>query len=125
MLTDGVCLFCGLALNEPTIDYGFQRLQKVIPRHPGDPERLPKVSDSVCVCVKELFIIEMSKRETIHWLDEQAHAIAFGKSSLCNPACLDSVGIVQLSAHRNGSIKYFSTPVGSGDCNLSRGLFQM
>ncbi|KAL2094573.1 hypothetical protein ACEWY4_009292 [Coilia grayii] len=29
-------------LNEPTIDYGFQRLQKVIPRHPGDPERLPK-----------------------------------------------------------------------------------
>lgn len=31
------------ALNEPTIDYGFQRLQKVIPRHPGDPERLAKV----------------------------------------------------------------------------------
>ncbi|XP_052030192.1 transcription factor COE3 [Apodemus sylvaticus] len=30
------------SLNEPTIDYGFQRLQKVIPRHPGDPERLPK-----------------------------------------------------------------------------------
>ncbi|XP_055783984.1 transcription factor COE1-A-like isoform X1 [Salvelinus fontinalis] len=30
------------ALNEPTIDYGFQRLQKVIPRHPGDQERLPK-----------------------------------------------------------------------------------
>ncbi|KAF5923540.1 hypothetical protein HPG69_006711 [Diceros bicornis minor] len=30
------------ALNEPTIDYGFQRLQKVIPRHPGDPERLAK-----------------------------------------------------------------------------------
>lgn len=34
---------CSAALNEPTIDYGFQRLQKVIPRHPGDPERLPKV----------------------------------------------------------------------------------
>lgn len=31
----------------------------------------------------------------------------------------------KLSARRNGSIKYFSTPVGSGDCNLSRGLFQM
>nr|CAD7451998.1 unnamed protein product [Timema tahoe] len=29
-------------LNEPTIDYGFQRLQKLIPRHPGDPEKLPK-----------------------------------------------------------------------------------
>uniref|UniRef100_A0A672JE47 Transcription factor COE3 n=1 Tax=Salarias fasciatus TaxID=181472 RepID=A0A672JE47_SALFA len=35
-------LFVYTALNEPTIDYGFQRLQKVIPRHPGDPERLPK-----------------------------------------------------------------------------------
>ncbi|MEE6486440.1 hypothetical protein FKM82_014600 [Ascaphus truei] len=34
--------FVYTALNEPTIDYGFQRLQKVIPRHPGDPERLPK-----------------------------------------------------------------------------------
>lgn len=30
------------ALSEPTIDYGFQRLQKLIPRHPGDPEKLPK-----------------------------------------------------------------------------------
>ena len=32
-----------LALTEPTIDYGFQRLLKVIPRHLGDPDRLPKV----------------------------------------------------------------------------------
>lgn len=31
------------ALTEPTIDYGFQRLMKLVPRHPGDPERLPKV----------------------------------------------------------------------------------
>uniref|UniRef100_A0AAR2IRU0 IPT/TIG domain-containing protein n=1 Tax=Pygocentrus nattereri TaxID=42514 RepID=A0AAR2IRU0_PYGNA len=42
--------FIYTALNEPTIDYGFQRLQKVIPRHPGDPERLPKVW-SVCSTV--------------------------------------------------------------------------
>ncbi|XP_022256541.1 transcription factor COE3-like [Limulus polyphemus] len=28
--------------NEPSIDYGFQRLSKLIPRHPGDPEKLPK-----------------------------------------------------------------------------------
>ncbi|XP_016319430.1 transcription factor COE3-like [Sinocyclocheilus anshuiensis] len=34
--------FIYTALNEPTIDYGFQRLQKVIPYHPGDIERLPK-----------------------------------------------------------------------------------
>lgn len=31
-----------LALNDPTIEYGFQRLRKIIPRHPGDPERLPR-----------------------------------------------------------------------------------
>lgn len=31
------------ALADPTIDYGFQRLMKLVPRHPGDPERLPKV----------------------------------------------------------------------------------
>uniref|UniRef100_A0A8C7JEB4 EBF transcription factor 1 n=1 Tax=Oncorhynchus kisutch TaxID=8019 RepID=A0A8C7JEB4_ONCKI len=37
-----LCVCVSSALNEPTIDYGFQRLQKVIPRHPGDPERLPK-----------------------------------------------------------------------------------
>ena len=30
------------ALNEPSIDYGFSRLSKLVPRHPGDPERLPK-----------------------------------------------------------------------------------
>ncbi|KAK7901348.1 hypothetical protein WMY93_018117 [Mugilogobius chulae] len=29
--------FVYTALNEPTIDYGFQRLQKVIPRHPRRP----------------------------------------------------------------------------------------
>uniref|UniRef100_A0A2K5QLM7 IPT/TIG domain-containing protein n=1 Tax=Cebus imitator TaxID=2715852 RepID=A0A2K5QLM7_CEBIM len=34
--------FVYTALNEPNIDYGYQRLQNVIPRHPGDPERLPK-----------------------------------------------------------------------------------
>ena len=30
------------ALTEPNIDYGFQRLGKLVPRHPGDPEKLPK-----------------------------------------------------------------------------------
>ena len=38
------------ALTEPTIDYGFQRLMKLVPRHPGDPERLPKVR-AVRVCI--------------------------------------------------------------------------
>lgn len=42
-MIDFVFLVRIAALNEPTIDYGFQRLQKLIPRHPGDPEKLPKV----------------------------------------------------------------------------------
>ena len=29
-------------MQEPSIDYGFSRLSKLVPRHPGDPERLPK-----------------------------------------------------------------------------------
>ena len=44
-----VCV-CGMmiAISEPTIDHGFQRLMKLVPRHPGDPERLPKVSCRPC-----------------------------------------------------------------------------
>ncbi|CAK1555394.1 unnamed protein product [Leptosia nina] len=42
LMIDFVFFFRIAALNEPTIDYGFQRLQKLIPRHPGDPEKLPK-----------------------------------------------------------------------------------
>jgi hypothetical protein len=30
------------ALTEPNIDYGFQRLQKLLPKYPNDPERLSK-----------------------------------------------------------------------------------
>ena len=32
-----------IALNDPSIDFGFQRLNKLLPRHPGDPEKIPKV----------------------------------------------------------------------------------
>ncbi|CAH8485420.1 unnamed protein product [Dicrocoelium dendriticum] len=34
--------FAYISITDPTIDYGFQRLCKIIPRHPGDPERLPR-----------------------------------------------------------------------------------
>lgn len=34
--------FVYVSLQEPSIDYGFSRLSKLVPRHPGDPERLPK-----------------------------------------------------------------------------------
>ena len=29
-------------MDEPTLEIGFNRLNKVIPRHPGDPTNLPK-----------------------------------------------------------------------------------
>ncbi|VDD97239.1 unnamed protein product [Enterobius vermicularis] len=29
-------------MSEPSIEYGFQRLQKLLPKYPGDPDRLPK-----------------------------------------------------------------------------------
>lgn len=34
--------FVYVSINEPSIDQGFQRLAKLIPRHPGDPEKLSK-----------------------------------------------------------------------------------
>uniref|UniRef100_A0A5K3FL27 IPT/TIG domain-containing protein n=1 Tax=Mesocestoides corti TaxID=53468 RepID=A0A5K3FL27_MESCO len=34
--------FAFTSLSDPTIEYGFQRLRKIIPRHPGDPDRLPR-----------------------------------------------------------------------------------
>ena len=44
-------IILSLALNEPTIDYGFQRLAKLVPKHLGDPDRLPKVRPRSCfVC---------------------------------------------------------------------------
>lgn len=60
-----ICFFSSSnpALNEPTIDYGFQRLQKVIPRHPGDPEKLAKVSDSYR---KDLNMVMMIFQDTLH-----------------------------------------------------------
>ncbi|CAF4507160.1 unnamed protein product, partial [Didymodactylos carnosus] len=36
--------FAYINMQEPNIDYCFQRLHKMIPKHPGDPERLSKVA---------------------------------------------------------------------------------
>ncbi|XP_071609157.1 transcription factor COE4-like isoform X2 [Heliangelus exortis] len=59
--------FVYTALNEPTIDYGFQRLQKVIPRHPGDPERLPKevLLKRAADLVEALYGMQHSNQELI------------------------------------------------------------
>ncbi|XP_061658529.1 transcription factor COE1-like isoform X2 [Syngnathoides biaculeatus] len=57
--------FLYTALNEPTIDYGFQRLQKVIPRHPGDPERLPKeaILKRAADLVEALYVLPHNNQE--------------------------------------------------------------
>uniref|UniRef100_A0A158R556 IPT/TIG domain-containing protein n=1 Tax=Syphacia muris TaxID=451379 RepID=A0A158R556_9BILA len=34
--------FVYVSMTEPSIEYGFQRLQKLLPKYPGDPDRLPK-----------------------------------------------------------------------------------
>uniref|UniRef100_A0A0N5A475 IPT/TIG domain-containing protein n=1 Tax=Parastrongyloides trichosuri TaxID=131310 RepID=A0A0N5A475_PARTI len=34
--------FVYVSLAEPSIEFGFQRLQKLLPKYPGDPERMPK-----------------------------------------------------------------------------------
>lgn len=69
-------VFC-LALQEPTIDYGFQRLQKLIPRHPGDPDKLPKVrlfcfcclclspSPSLCISIERFSFSRFLSQEII------------------------------------------------------------
>lgn len=52
------------ALNEPTIDNGFTRLSKLIPRHPGDPDKLSKVTCVqlvpffTCVCCLQEIILK-------------------------------------------------------------------
>ena len=54
-------VFSPTALTEPTIDYGFQRLMKLIPRHPGDPERLPKVGQTLHLCLfRQIGVLEMT-----------------------------------------------------------------
>ncbi len=41
-LSQALTIVIFLALTDPNIDYGFARLGKLVPRHPGDPEKLPK-----------------------------------------------------------------------------------
>uniref|UniRef100_A0A669E112 EBF transcription factor 1 n=1 Tax=Oreochromis niloticus TaxID=8128 RepID=A0A669E112_ORENI len=72
--------FIYTALNEPTIDYGFQRLQKVIPRHPGDPERLPKevILKRAADLVEALYGLPHNNQ--VH---TYTHRMERGKSVLC------------------------------------------
>uniref|UniRef100_A0AAQ4QC84 Transcription factor COE4 n=1 Tax=Gasterosteus aculeatus aculeatus TaxID=481459 RepID=A0AAQ4QC84_GASAC len=80
--------FIYTALNEPTIDYGFQRLQKVIPRHPGDPERLPKevILKRAADLVEALYGLPHNNQEIILKraadIAEALHSVPRGHSQL-------------------------------------------
>ena len=41
-----------VAMTEPTIDFGFERLKRLVPRHPGDPSSLNKVWQNACIFIK-------------------------------------------------------------------------
>lgn len=55
------------SLAEPSIDYGFQRLMKLLPRHPGDPEHVPKeiILKRACDMVESLYT-----SQTLHYQSE-------------------------------------------------------
>ena len=42
LVTENPCLNFFSALNDHDVDYGFERLGRLIPRKPDDPERLSK-----------------------------------------------------------------------------------
>ncbi|TRY91092.1 hypothetical protein DNTS_020393, partial [Danionella cerebrum] len=73
------------SLNEPTIDYGFQRLQKVIPRHPGDPERLPKemILKRAADLTEALYSVPRS-HNTLPSLTGSTHSHSHSHSSMMN-----------------------------------------
>ncbi|KAM6970104.1 transcription factor COE1-like [Aplochiton taeniatus] len=84
--------FIYTALNEPTIDYGFQRLQKVIPRHPGDPERLPKevILKRAADLVEALYGMPHNNQEMILKraadIAEALYSVPRGHAQLSGPA---------------------------------------
>ncbi|XP_061755232.1 transcription factor COE1-like isoform X2 [Nerophis ophidion] len=84
--------FIYTALNEPTIDYGFQRLQKVIPRHPGDPERLPKevILKRAADLVEALYALPHGNQEIILKraadIAEALYSVPRGHTQLPGPA---------------------------------------
>ncbi|XP_077597111.1 transcription factor COE1-like [Stigmatopora nigra] len=84
--------FIYTALNEPTIDYGFQRLQKVIPRHPGDPEKLPKevILKRAADLVEALYALPHNNQEVMVKraadIAEALYSVPRGHAQLPGPA---------------------------------------
>ncbi|XP_077360727.1 transcription factor COE1-like isoform X1 [Festucalex cinctus] len=95
--------FIYTALNEPTIDYGFQRLQKVVPRHPGDPDKLPKelILKRAADLVEALYALPHSNQEAMAKraanIAEALYSVPRGHAHLPGPAHPSSVAASSLS----------------------------
>ncbi|XP_054610585.1 transcription factor COE1-like isoform X3 [Dunckerocampus dactyliophorus] len=91
--------FIYTALNEPTIDYGFQRLQKVIPRHPGDSDRLPKevILKRAADLVEALYALPHGNQEIILKraadIAEALYSVPRGHNQLAGSAHAGMMGV--------------------------------
>ncbi|TRY64535.1 hypothetical protein DNTS_022656 [Danionella cerebrum] len=101
--------FIYTALNEPTIDYGFQRLQKVIPRHPGDPERLPKeiILKRAADIAEALYNVPRNHNQLTSLTNSSVHASMMGVNSFTGHLSLN------VSESPQGGNQGFSRNTGS------------
>ena len=109
------------ALNEPSIDYGFSRLGKLVPRHPGDPERLPKeVSSSLIHCQLHSAVEVVLKRAAD--LAEALYAMPRATTGLGGPAGPRAADYPNYTAAQLGyDVTGAGEPGGVGGADYSRG----
>ncbi|KAM9782184.1 transcription factor COE1-like isoform X1 [Syngnathus typhle] len=98
--------FIYTALNEPTIDYGFQRLQKVIPRHPGDTDNLPKevILKRAADLLEALYALPHSDQEASAKraanIAEALYSVPRGHAQLSGTAHPDATGVSSFAGQR-------------------------
>ena len=99
------------ALQEPSIDYGFSRLSKLVPRHPGDPERLPKevVLKRAADLAEALYAMPRARPDSYSNYTSQLAAI--GKHLL---------NIINFTSKYYSSKKYFLFVISATDKNYQK-----
>jgi len=72
-------------MQDPTIDYSFQRLSKLIPKHPDDPDRLSKVDDFVSKSIDNKLISfrKLFSNEQLIYSNNATQCLAIPIISLC------------------------------------------
>jgi len=72
-------------MQDPTIDYSFQRLSKLIPKHPDDPDRLSKVDDFVSKSIdnKLSSFRKLFSNEQLIYSNNATQCLAIPIISLC------------------------------------------